>query len=234
MRPDIGAPICRIDPNCPGCGIEESTTWPLAQRVQSTVGMSPVPRAAATLTSALLLLVAPAARAQAPGAAPAAAPSAAPADAAPARSYAGAVLAVDAVSLGIIAAAVSARASEGSAMLTATGITGLVVGAPIVHLTRGNTRGALISLGLRVGLPYAGAMAGYQLGPTDVVCATDGDGCSSGSMSGLVVGALVGTGAAILIDARWLSHTRPARPARWSPTATLAPGGGSVGLAGAF
>jgi hypothetical protein len=110
-----------------------------------------------------------------------------------------------------------------------------VFGAPIVHWANGQAANGFKSLGVRVGLPWLGAMAGNLLGPKDeVVC--DGTSCSNSNESS--IGALVGVGlgaiAAVAVDARYFARKRVAVEPSFAPTVNYSQSGFSVGLAGSF
>lgn len=95
--------------------------------------------------------------------------------------------------------------------------------APIVHLAHGNIARAGASLGLRVGLPLTGALAGALVWQGTSSC-NGHDVCSFGGIEYALVGAAVGGAGAVLIDAAVLSRmpdTDPAPPAQ--KTAFLRP-----------
>ncbi len=97
----------------------------------------------------------------------------------------------------------------GTAAAGPAGLGAYFVASPIIHLAHGRGWAALGSLGLRVGLPFAGLYAGGALSHGD-------------SYAGPVVGVLVGAVAASAIDAAFLAREdRPLR--REPPKAATAP-----------
>lgn len=115
-----------------------------------------------------------------------------------------------------------------------------LLGGPIVHLAHGHPGIAAASLGIRAGLPVAGALTGAVLGKQD---------CSNCEFSGLVyavIGAGLGAASAIAIDAAAFGREDvPAEPrdrsAREKKTAFLGPsasprreGGFDVGVMGTW
>ena len=108
-------------------------------------------------------------------------------------------------------------------------------GAPIVHWANGQAANGFKSLGVRIGLPWLGAMAGNLLGPKDkTVC--DGTNCGNSNDSdlGAVIGAGLGALAAVVVDARYFAHKRVEVAPSFAPTANYSQSGFSVGLAGSF
>lgn len=60
---------------------------------------------------------------------------------------------------------------------------------------------------------------------------------AAADIRGAFGGALIGYGAAVIIDALFVArstHAAPTRAPRWSPTLAASPGGASVGVAGVF
>jgi hypothetical protein len=117
-----------------------------------------------------------------------------------------------------------------------TGLGGMVLGAPVVHLVEGQRGRALGSLGLRLVLPIAGgALAAWseERGNKGGEC-----NCMGGALA-FVGGMALGMGVAMVVDAAFLGwRYQPATTRQTSvsviPSFALAPGGGSVGLAGRF
>lgn len=116
-----------------------------------------------------------------------------------------------------------------------------VLGAPIVHIVHGNYAAFGASLGMRLGGPVIGGLAGLGLGAV-------ADDCRSGSFcGGPLVGAAVGfvgaLVAAVAVDAAVLSK-EPREPSltakRWDGKPTFAPSfapstqGATFGFGGAF
>ena len=138
----------------------------------------------------------------------------------------------------------AASASAASAPLLSAALGGYVLGGPIVHLAHGEIGRAAGSLGLRAGLPVAGAASGYLL-----VTATAGD--CHGDLCGLTavvfgaLGGMLGVVAATIIDPAALAYEKvpDAKPAHAPKprSVALAPlagprkeGGFEVGLGGTF
>jgi hypothetical protein len=117
-----------------------------------------------------------------------------------------------------------------------------VFGGPIVHAAHGRWGTGLLSLGLRVGAPLVGGLAGAAV--------TGGAGCVSSSSSscislGLVGGLLVGYATAVTVDAAVLAREPAARedarraPRRaaalsWAPSVAPRRDGAELGVSGAF
>jgi len=163
-------------------------------------------------------------------------------------SYRKQVLIVDGLSVAaiVIGPLLAAGDTDAGGSLSLIGLAGYVVGAPIVHLSHGRVGAAAASFGLRTALPIAGMMAGFKLGPNDLACSGsspaedgghgDGGGCS-GSITGAMGGLLLGTIAAVTIDAKYLSNyervatTQPT----WSASVQNVKGGGmTFGVNGSF
>ena len=155
------------------------------------------------------------------------------------------IIVVDGMSLVVLPLA-AARASSASAPLLSLAVGGYVLGGPIVHVAHGEIGRAAGSLGLRTGLPLAGAASGYLVG-----AATTGD--CHGDLCGLTavvfgaVGGVLGVVAATIIDPAALAYEKvpdakvadvPARKPRALALAPLAgprkDGGFDVGLGGTF
>ncbi|MBP8805076.1 MAG: hypothetical protein KBG48_01780 [Kofleriaceae bacterium] len=107
----------------------------------------------------------------------------------------------------------------GNGVVMSVGFAGGALGAPVIHVARGNFGRAAISAALRQGLFWGGVLIGAQVSDGD--CGdSDGDFaiCTDG-LAGALVGGLLGYGAAAVIDAAALAVER--RPAR-SASAALA------------
>ena len=90
-------------------------------------------------------------------------------------------------------------------------------GGPIVHLAHDNSTSALLSFGLRAGMPVASAALGYALVSGAANNCTGADWCGSriiaeGALAGFVIGAI----SASAIDIGLLAHDRPSRSRRTS------------------
>lgn len=200
------------------------------------------------LPVAAILLSSSLAAAQAPGQTleyvPDDEPITAPALALETVSYRKQVLLADGLSVAAIALGpVLARDGSGG-KLAMLGVAGYVFGAPLVHLAHGRGGAAFKSLGLRTALPMLGAIAGFKLGPNDLMCGQSessetghgGGGCPGGSISGAIGGLLIGSIAAAAIDSKYLARYETMRTApTWSAGVQHVRGGGmTVGVSGGF
>lgn len=161
-------------------------------------------------------------------------------------SYRKQVLLADGLSVAAIALGpVLARDSDGGGRLALLGVAGYMLGAPLVHLAHGRGGAAFKSLGLRTALPMLGALAGFKVGPNDLVCAQTaqsyegghgGGSCPGGSITGALGGLLIGSIAAAAIDAKYLARYETTRTApTWSASVHHVRGGGmTVGVSGGF
>ena len=132
--------------------------------------------------------------------------------------------------------------ASGSSELSAVGLSGYFVGAPLVHLAHGQPGAAAKSLGLRVALPMVAALAGFKLMGEDSA-GHSSHGCAGepasacvgmgGSIVGLMLGGLVGAVAASYIDGKYLAaYQRPAQT--WAPNVAPIRGGVALGVSGSF
>ena len=135
------------------------------------------------------------------------------------RFYGWQIVIVDVSSL-LVTVAGGAAASDGVAAL---GVTGYVLGGPIVHFAHGNVGRGFGSLGLRVGAPILGA----GIGAASANC-HGGDFCG---MREAVVGGLVGAAVAVVLDAAVLARDevngKPITGANWYPELQLSRDGES-------
>ncbi len=198
------------------------------------------------VVAATLLVATSIAAAQAPGQTPLwdpeAPPTMAPVQLQPTTvSYRGQIIAADVASLGLTV--LGPVITPNSVTLSGVGFSGFFIAAPIVHLANGRGMAAAKSLGLRVALPFAGAMIGYRLGPADMSCvsavgtdgsAPHGDCGDHGSLIGLLVGAAAGGISAMYIDARYLAQYETMRPATWSAGVQPMRGGATLSFNGRF
>lgn len=137
------------------------------------------------------------------------------------RWYGWQTLGVDALSIGLVAAADPAHSSD----LATFGALGFLAGAPVIHGLHGHGEKALGSALLRIGLPAAGGVLGYA--------ATADDERWTSGLQGFVIGSLVGVGTAIALDAVVLAwEPRPFEP--WRPSLSLRADGAVVGARGSF
>ena len=114
--------------------------------------------------------------------------------------------------------------------LSIAGICVYVGGGPLLHWARGRSKTALIDLGLRVGLPVGGVLAGLALG-----------GLTGGSGIFIPFFFVLGLVAAVVTDLVGLSWDSPEdRPEpgpmalRWAPFIGAARGSPVAGVAGTF
>jgi hypothetical protein len=80
---------------------------------------------------------------------------------------------------------------------------GYMLGGPVVHFAHGNVGRGFGSLGLRVGVPLAGAVAGAAV--------TSRSGCDYCAFGGAIVGGIAVIGGAIALDASLLAYDREPR-----------------------
>lgn len=191
---------------------------------------------------ALLLAMTSMAAAQAPGQTLAWDPELPPARVEPVTvSYRGQIITADVVSLGLMV--LGPLSDEHDMSLSGLGFTGWFLAAPLVHAAHGRGGAAAKSLGLRIGLPILGGIAGYRLGPDDTSCvytpAVDGHasegGCGDhGSIIGGLLGVAAGAGAAMYIDAKYLARYQTERVVAWSAGIAPMRGGASLSFGGSF
>jgi hypothetical protein len=102
-----------------------------------------------------------------------------------------------------------------------------LAGAPFIHITNGNYRGAAGSLALRITLPFAAAYLGEKLAPSE-----DPTQIKSSHVIGLAVGLM----AVSLIDSTTLAKKKVRRPPErhWRPDLSFKNGGVRVLVATKF
>lgn len=122
------------------------------------------------------------------------------------RWYGWETLTVDAVSISAIPVA-------------GVGIAGYLLGGPIVHASHDRWGIAAASLGLRLGLPLVGGMAGSKLENCHVSSSYDEGMCG---LAGLILGMGVGMLTAIVIDAAVLSYERAPATSERGPSGASA------------
>lgn len=156
-------------------------------------------------------------------------------------SYRGQIITADVVSLGLMV--LGPLSDEHDLTLSGLGFTGWFLAAPLVHAAHSRGGAAAKSLGLRVGLPILGGLAGYRLGPDDTSCvstpAVDGHasegGCGDhGSIIGALLGIAAGAGTAMYIDAKYLARYQTERVVTWSAGIAPMRGGASLAFSGTF
>jgi len=193
-----------------------------------------VAEAAPSLPALPPAATAPAPRQAAPAEGPAE-PAASPRTG-PSEWYGYETLLVDGAGLGLGAASVAGGIPFGIA-----GLATYVLGGPIVHAVHGHGGKVGIDLAVRLGAPAVGLATGAAIGCAMVSCGK-GDFSAIIGIIGGGVGAGVGMLTAIIIDAAVLAN-EPAAPAKakpwngkptFTPQVSALPGGGSVGVGGAF
>ena len=144
-------------------------------------------------------------------------------------------LLTDAGSLLLIVAAAESDDSGGYAL---AGAAGYLAGGPIVHAAHGHAGKAWGSLGLRAGAPLGGALVGLAIGSASAGdCA--GDLCGLEALAFGAVGFIIGTGAAIVIDAAVIANEdvkveRPRAKFTVAPSVAVTSKGAFTGLSGTF
>lgn len=124
-------------------------------------------------------------------------------------SYAGATVACDLSSLGVGLSSAPLQ----SAVPSYVGFAGYFLCAPIVHAAHGGGDRAAGSVGLRIGLPAAGALIGAGIFLAADKC--HGELCGLGGVVAMIAGAAVGAIAASIVDAAVLAK----EPASAAPPA---------------
>lgn len=148
------------------------------------------------------------------------------------RWYGWQTLTSDGASLALILAAAgleSSGADDGGALATA-GLLGYEFGSGIIHFVHKNPGRAFGSMGIRLGMPLAGAFLGAS-----VVSGCDDYFCEAG---GAAFGLVLGMAGAMAIDAAVLAYDEPepsdaVRP-KLVPLVAFTRGGAVVGLGGAL
>jgi hypothetical protein len=124
--------------------------------------------------------------------------------------------------------------TTGGEALGLLGLAGFALAAPIVHAAHDRGWTALGSLGLRVGAPVAGALAGYGWG--SLICDAHDDSDIPCPGAWAILGLVGGLLTASIVDTAVLAR-EPVHPGGLSLTFTGAPvrGGGALGvLVGSF
>jgi hypothetical protein len=138
------------------------------------------------------------------------------------RWYGWQTLVMDAVSIGLILAALDDDVGNGAAI---AGLVGYGFGAPIVHVAHGQPGKAFASLGLRVGAPFVGAR----------FCGGIANCTGEGGLRDVIFGLLSGAAAAITIDAAVIANedVEPTAP-RVSPSVGITKDRATFSLGGVF
>lgn len=174
------------------------------RRGPSRVAMLPRAAPASLMTALSVLCSAPVATAQEAGPAPAETASPAP----PPEWYGWQILITDGVAISGIVAGVAADSES----LTTLGV--FYMGGPVVHWSHGYSGRGWESLGLRLGLPLVGALAGVGVASAATEC--HGFGCLGGAPVGAGVGAL----GAMALDVTCLAWEDPPQSTRVRTTAS--------------
>lgn len=144
-------------------------------------------------------------------------------------------LATDGIAAGLLVLAFDQDNGQTSPALAKLGIATYLFGAPLVHLSRNRTGGAIGSFAMRLALPAAGALLGAAA-ERPTTC--DSDDCAHDAVpSEMALGVIAGIVAASAIDALYLARDgeRKRAPTRkWTPTARAMQGGLALGVGGAF
>lgn len=160
-------------------------------------------------------------------------------EAEPARDWYGWQLLInDFVALGALggAAAAGVKGKTAIAVIVPVAIV-YDLGGPTIHWLHQRKAIAGASLGVRIGVPFVGVMAGAAIAG----CGSDESSSATSCRSrGAGYGALFGFAAATAIDAAFLAWDAPraasnkAAAIRWAPFATPVEGGGALGVVGSF
>ena len=131
-------------------------------------------------------------------------------------------VAVDCASMGLLLGSLASEGSDGrdtgaTLPLFVSGAVGILVGSPIVHLTRARYGRAAGSFGLRSAAAVVGGVAGTE------AC---GFYCT-------FAGVLVGVAAASALDSALMTH-ETTTTSGWTPVIKATGSGGSIGFATAF
>ncbi len=176
-----------------------------------------------------------------------ASPSSAPSSASPAAplpppppaitrevSYAYQTLLSDGAAAALLAAGLLRDDDDFGINLYSAGLAVYALGAPTVHFAHGQLGNGLRSLGVRVGLPLLGMLAGSLLGPDRDAC-DDSSSCA-GSSTGAAIGLGLGALAAAALDAGLLARERVVElpPPLLAPTLGYHRSGVTLGIAGSF
>lgn len=132
--------------------------------------------------------------------------------------------------IGAAGANVGGSRGDGSSNLAAAGVLGYVFAPGIVHFTHRNPGRGFASFGMRIGFPIAGAMLGAAMGSgcNEYLC----------EAQGAAIGALLGVGGAIAIDAAVFAYDdrKPSPPSLGglSPLVLIGKNRALLGVGGAL
>jgi hypothetical protein len=144
------------------------------------------------------------------------------------RTYRSHIMLTDLAALGLAAGLRERGAQIGSLVYA--------FGPPVIHFAHGNRRSGWTSVGLRLGLPALGAMAGGVGAAMDSSCNGSGS-CGPGYVPyAMVIGAAAGMATAMIVDWTLLAKKTEQRRAGagWAPVASVTPDGVAVGAVGRF
>jgi hypothetical protein len=142
-----------------------------------------------------------------------------------ADDYGWKVASTDAAGLALTLGSLHVGGGQAEDAMAFFGVTTMIVGGPVVHAVNGGGWKVAKSLGLRIGLTMVGAMLGPVMwGDND--CGLNLDAC----FEPIVLGAEIGGLTAMALDATLLANTPAERP----PGLVVAPGAGSLTIAGTF
>ena len=163
---------------------------------------------------------------------------------APHGSYRNQLLIADLAAYGVIAGAIAVGSfsdSDTAEFLVVPGLVAVPIGAPIVHLTHGESRRAMASFALRSVVPIAGGFGALHLTKrvcvfSDSASSTYGCGLTNAFLTGiaLMIGGQV-VDYMVLGDARETPAESQAPGWSWQPTVGVSPqGDASVGVMGSW
>jgi hypothetical protein len=130
------------------------------------------------------------------------------------------ILGLDLASVALTSVGIATASSQSglaTPVLLIAGAGTFAFGSPIVHLAHDNSTGALLSFGLRAGLPVGSAALGYALVSGSAnTCSGPGFCGPSILAGGVLVGFAIGAAAASAIDIGLLARTQLPTPSRRS------------------
>lgn len=150
-------------------------------------------------------------------------------------SYAYQTLLSDGAAAALLAAGLLRDDADFGVNLYSTGLAIYALGAPTVHFAHGQLGNGFRSLGVRVGLPLLGMLAGGLVGPKRDSC-DDSSSCNRSSL-GTGIGLGLGALAAAALDAGLLARARVVDrppPPLLAPTVSYHRSGFTLGITGSF
>lgn len=157
----------------------------------------------------------------------------------PGARYGLEILLADGLALGVAGASIKLE-QPGFAL---AGLGTYLIAPPIVHAIHGRPGRAAASLGLRIGAPAVGMVTGITMACAFGGCSSGGDFGAYGAIAGGALGLGAGAIAAMVVDAVVLAREPDVKvrvPRGWdgkpriAPSVSALPGGGAVGVGGAF